>query len=68
MTPEQRLLLEKAQRSLAAAEQLLRQSFYDFSVSWAYYTMFYIAEALVNKEGLSFSSHAAVISASASFL
>ena len=63
MTSEQQFLVEKAQRSLAAAEQLLEQGFYDFSVSRAYYSMFYIAEALLDKEGLSFSSHAAVISA-----
>ncbi|MEL6882566.1 MAG: HEPN domain-containing protein, partial [Cyanobacteria bacterium J06607_10] len=36
---------------------------YEFSVSRAYYSMFYVAEALLDKEGLSFSSHAAVISA-----
>ncbi|MEL6604161.1 MAG: HEPN domain-containing protein [Cyanobacteria bacterium J06614_10] len=63
MTSEQQFLLEKAQRSLAAAEQLSKQGFYDFSVSRAYYSMFYVAEALLDEEGLSFSSHAAVISA-----
>lgn len=41
----------------------MQQGFYDFSVSRAYYAMFYIAEALLDHEGLSFSSHAAVISA-----
>ncbi|MEL7142161.1 MAG: HEPN domain-containing protein [Cyanobacteria bacterium J06643_4] len=63
MTSEQQFLLEKAQRSLSTAEQLLRKGFYEFSVSRAYYSMFYVAEALLDKEGLSFSSHAAVISA-----
>ncbi|MEL6354299.1 MAG: HEPN domain-containing protein [Cyanobacteria bacterium J06627_28] len=63
MTSEQQFLLEKAQRSLSAAEQLLQKGFYEFSVSRAYYSMFYVAEALLDKEGLSFSSHAAVISA-----
>ena len=63
MTPEQQYLLLKAQRSVTAAEQLIAQEFYDFSVSRAYYAMFYVAEALLDKEGLSFSSHAAVISA-----
>lgn len=63
MTSEQQFLLEKAQRSLLAAEQLLQKGFYEFSVSRAYYSMFYVAEALLDKEGLSFSSHAAVIGA-----
>ncbi|MEL6453615.1 MAG: HEPN domain-containing protein, partial [Cyanobacteria bacterium J06623_5] len=44
MTLEQQFLLEKAQRSLAAAKQLLEQGFYEFSVSRAYYSMFYVAE------------------------
>lgn len=63
MTSEQKFLIAKAQRSIEAAKQLIRQGFYDFAVSRAYYSMFYVAEALLDKEGLSFSSHAAVISA-----
>ncbi|WP_126148374.1 HEPN domain-containing protein [Synechococcus elongatus] len=63
MTPEQQSLLQKAERSLEAARQLHVQGFEDFAVSRAYYAMFYIAEALLDREGLSFSSHAAVISA-----
>ena len=53
----------KAQRSLEAAKGLIQQGFYDFAVSRTYYSMFYVAEALLDREGLSFSSHAAVISA-----
>lgn len=63
MKPEQQALLDKAQRSIEAAQSLIQQMFYDFAVSRAYYAMFYIAEALLDQEGLSFSSHAAVISA-----
>lgn len=63
MTPEQKALIDKAQRSLDAAQTLIQQEFYDFAVSRAYYGMFYIAEALLDREGLSFSSHAGVISA-----
>ncbi|ASC73244.1 hypothetical protein XM38_042060 [Halomicronema hongdechloris C2206] len=64
MTPEQKFLVAKAQNSLDAANHLIQQGFYDIAVSRAYYSMsFYIAEALLDKEGLSFSSHAAVISA-----
>jgi uncharacterized protein (UPF0332 family) len=63
VTPEQQALLDKAQRSIEAAQSLIQQKFYDFAVSRAYYAMFYVAEALLDQEGLSFSSHAAVISA-----
>ena len=63
MTPEQQFLMTKAQRSLDAANQLMQQGFYDFAISRAYYAMFYVAEALLDKAGFSFSSHAAVISA-----
>lgn len=63
MTPEQQALLDKAQRSLLAAQTLLEQGFFDFAVSRAYYAMFYAAEALLDGEGFSFSSHAAVIGA-----
>jgi uncharacterized protein (UPF0332 family) len=50
-------------RSLEAAQNLTEQGFYDFAVSRAYYAMFYVAEALLDHEGLSFSTHAGVISA-----
>jgi uncharacterized protein (UPF0332 family) len=68
MTPEQQALLNKAQRSLEASQNLIEQGFYEFAVSRAYYTMFYIAEALLDQEGLSFSSHAGVISAFGQYL
>ena len=63
MTSEQQALLNKAQHSLDTAQALIEQGFYDFAVSRAYYTMFYIAEALLDQAGFSFSSHAGVISA-----
>ena len=63
MTPEQRSLLNKAQKSLDASQELMEKGFYDFAISRAYYAMFYVAEALLDQEGLSFSSHAAVIGA-----
>ncbi len=62
MTPEQQALLDKSQRSIDAAQSLSERGFYDFAVSRAYYAMFYLAEALLDQEGLAFSSHAAVIS------
>ncbi|MDA8089632.1 MAG: HEPN domain-containing protein [Nitrospiraceae bacterium] len=63
MTSEQVALLKKAQDSLDAARLLVERSFYDFAVSRAYYAMFYIAEAFLLGEGLSFSKHSAVIAA-----
>lgn len=63
MSPEQQFLLQKAQRSLEAAQNLMQQGFHDFAVSRAYYAMFYVTEALLDQLGLAFSSHAAVISA-----
>ena len=60
MTEDQEELLLKAQQSLAAAQLLLGN---DFAASRAYYAMFYAAEALLEGDGLSFSSHSGVISA-----
>ena len=63
MTEDQLELLLKASQSLSAAKVLLDNGFPDYAASRAYYTMFYIAEAFLEGEGMSFSSHAAVISA-----
>lgn len=63
MNQEQKLLLEKAQRSLKGAELMLENSLPELAVSRAYYAMFYIASAFILGKGLSFSSHAGVISA-----
>ncbi len=43
MTSEQEALLRKACSSLAAARLLAEQKYYDFSISRAYYAMFYVA-------------------------
>jgi uncharacterized protein (UPF0332 family) len=58
---EQDQLIAKAQDSLKAARILANQELYDFAISRAYYTMFYIAEAFLLSEGLSFNKHSAVI-------
>ena len=63
MTPDIRPLLDKAEQSLAAAALLRDQGYFDFSVSRAYYSMFYVAEALLASIGLSYSSHGAVLGA-----
>ena len=56
-------ILAKAERSIEGAEALRERGLYEFSVSRAYYAMFYLAEALLLKKGLSFSRHSAVIAA-----
>lgn len=63
MTPEQSALLRKAEDSVRAARVLAAEGLHDFSVSRAYYAMFYLAEALLLGEGLSFSKHSSVIAA-----
>lgn len=63
MTNEQRELLLKARQSLGAAQLLLRHHYPDYAAARAYYAMFYVAEAFLEGEGLSFSKHSAVISA-----
>jgi len=63
MTPEQSGLLKKARDSLRAARLLLGEDLYDFAVSRSYYAMFYVAEALLLGEGLTFSKHSSVIAA-----
>lgn len=63
MTEEQFLLLNKAKESIKAAKILLNNDLADFATTRAYYAMFYIAQAFLLKEGLSYSSHAGVISA-----
>lgn len=61
MKPEVARLLEKAASSRRAAALLADQDYLDFAASRAYYALFYIAEALLLAEGVSYSSHAAVI-------
>jgi len=63
MTPEQTALLQKAQESPRAARLLAEQAFFGFAVSRAYYFMFYVAQALLLKDGLTFSKHSALIAA-----
>lgn len=62
MRPEQEALINKANESLGASKLLIEKNYYDFSVSRAYYSMFYIAQAFLLEYGLTFSKHSAVIS------
>ena len=57
MKSETRQLLDKANRSIEAAELLAANDQPDFAASRAYYAMFYIAEALLNERDLQFSKH-----------
>jgi uncharacterized protein (UPF0332 family) len=63
MSEELKKLISKAERSLKAARRLYKNGDYDFSVSRAYYAMFYCAESLLLTQAMSFSNHSAVIAA-----
>ena len=63
MTEEQEDLIEKAKRSLQAAQLLLSNDMADFAASRAYYTMFYLASAFLLGKGLKFSKHGSLIAA-----
>ena len=60
MKPASEKLLQKSLLSIEAAEELYQSKKYAFSISRAYYAMFYIAEALLYEKGLSFKKHGAV--------
>ena len=60
---EQEKLLAKAERYLKSARLLMDSGDLDSAVSRIYYAAFYVAEALLDAKGLSFSSHRGVISA-----
>jgi uncharacterized protein (UPF0332 family) len=62
MTPEQQQLLQKSQENIRAAQLLSHEELYNIAISRAYYAMFYLAEAYLIGENLSFSKHSAVIS------
>lgn len=63
MSEEQRELLLEGRDSIAAARVLLDNGYPSYAVARAYYAMFYIAEAFLEGESMSFSKHSAVISA-----
>jgi uncharacterized protein (UPF0332 family) len=52
--------LEKAARSVEAAERLKKDGDAEFAVGRAYYAMFYAAEALLNENELRFRKHSGV--------
>ena len=62
MKPEQLELIQKSRQSIIAARLLLDNGFPGYAAARAY-AMFYIAEAFLDGEGMSFSKHSAVIGA-----
>ena len=63
MPDEYTQILKRAGESIEAARVLCERGLFGFSVSRAYYAMFYIAEALLLTKDLAFSKHGAVIAA-----
>jgi len=55
--------IERAEKSVQAAEELLSKDYYDFAASRAYYAVFYAATAILLCEELEFRKHSGVISA-----
>ena len=55
--------IARARESLEAAMLLGTHDYADFAASRAYYSMFYVAEALLASIGLFYSSHSAVLAA-----
>ncbi len=53
-------LLEKAERYIRSASILADDGDFDSAASRLYYAMFFMAEALLESRGLTFSSHKAV--------
>lgn len=56
-------LIDKARESLEASRQLMNGGFHAFAASRAYYTMFYLAEALLASKGFFYMSHGQVVGA-----
>ena len=56
-------MIQKSHRALNAATNHYKTADYDFASSKAYYAVFYMMEAVLITEELSFSKHSAVISA-----
>lgn len=63
MTEDQLGLLLKSRDSISAAKLLTTGGYPEYGVVRAYFAMFYIAEAFLEGESVSFSKHSAVIAA-----
>jgi uncharacterized protein (UPF0332 family) len=62
MNPVQ-ALYQKSLQSQQAAQILFTEKFYSFAVGRSYYAMFYMAEAALLSQDLSYSKHSSVIGA-----
>ncbi len=60
MKQKTRQLMNKAEDAIEAAELLLKGEKTEFAAGRAYYAMFYVAEALLFEQGLSFRKHSGV--------
>jgi uncharacterized protein (UPF0332 family) len=60
---ESEQLLAKSEQFIRSARILANHKDFDSAISRLYYAMFFVAEALLDKLGLSFSSHHAIIAA-----
>jgi uncharacterized protein (UPF0332 family) len=56
-------LLKLADESHAAAKVMIDNAIIRFSAAQSYYTIFYLAQAMLLSKGLMFSSHSAVVAA-----
>jgi uncharacterized protein (UPF0332 family) len=56
-------MLQKADRTFKAAKDLLEMDYFESASSRAYYSVFYLLEAVLLVKGLCFSKHSAVIAA-----
>jgi uncharacterized protein (UPF0332 family) len=63
MNSDLQALIAKAKESFGAARILVKDGYFDFAASRAYYAMFYVAEAMLMRLGQSYNKHSAVISA-----
>jgi uncharacterized protein (UPF0332 family) len=63
ISPQSQILVNRAEESHEAAKVLLQGGFSNYSAAQSYYTMFYLAQALLYSKGLNFSSHSSVIAA-----
>ena len=61
ITQEIQYLLNLADESHQVAKVLLDKGFIRFSAAQSYYTIFYLAQAMLLSKGLTFSKHSAVV-------
>ncbi len=62
-TPEIEHLMSLTDESHEVARTLIDTAHPRFSAAQTYYTIFYLAQAMLQSKGLSFSSHSAVVAA-----